>query len=76
MTKSYARLHLEKGGDSMSKKHRKKMFQKKPFKNKKIRLPIISSTGKESLKENEEFYYILTSRGVKKFPNCDLLDRN
>lgn len=60
----------------MSKKHRKKMFQKKPFKNKKIRLPVFSSSGRASSEENKEFYYILTNGGVKKFPNYDLLDRN
>ena len=60
----------------MSRKRKKWFKQKKPFKNKKIRFPVFSSLGKESLKENEEFYYILTSRGVKKFPNYDLLDRN
>ena len=60
----------------MSRKRKKWFKQKKPFKNKKIRLPVFSSSGRASSEENEEFYYILTSRGVKKFPNSDFLDRN
>lgn len=55
----------------MSKKHRKRFKQKRPSKNKRIRLPVLLSSGKMLSDSNEEFYYVLTNRGVKKFPSSE-----
>jgi len=55
----------------VSRKRKKWFKQKKPFKSRKVRLPILSSAGKMLSESNEEFYYILTNNGVKKFPNSE-----